>query len=91
MQALFQPAQHLSDKKKGSGSGSIPLTNGSGSGRPNTDPDPTPVFLKLNLSRDSALYKELTLFRAGVREDNQDLAIQGHMVPAVQGQFIIQL
>jgi hypothetical protein len=30
--ALFQSAQHISEKKEGSGSGSAPLTNGSGSG-----------------------------------------------------------
>jgi hypothetical protein len=46
---------------------------------------------KIKFSRESAWYKNLTLFRAGVREDNQDLPIQGHMVPAVQGQFIIRL
>ncbi len=32
LQALFQSAQHLYVKKKGSGAGSIPLTNRSGSG-----------------------------------------------------------
>jgi hypothetical protein len=38
LQALFQFAQHINEKREGSrfgaGSGSIPLTNGSGSGRP---------------------------------------------------------
>jgi hypothetical protein len=49
LQALFQSAQHIYEKREGSGagSGSAPLTNGSGSGRPkimriripNTGPD----------------------------------------------------
>jgi hypothetical protein len=34
LQALFQSAQHIYEKRAGSGSGSIHLTNGSGSGRP---------------------------------------------------------
>ncbi len=36
LQALFQSAQHLYEKRErsGTGSGSIPLTKGSGSGRP---------------------------------------------------------
>ncbi len=38
LQALFQSAQHLYEKREGSGS--ITLTNGSGSGRPNPAPDP---------------------------------------------------
>ncbi len=32
LQALFQSAQHLYEKREGSGSGPVPLTNGSGSG-----------------------------------------------------------
>ncbi len=34
MQALFQSAQHLSEKREGSGAGYTPLTNGPGFGRP---------------------------------------------------------
>jgi hypothetical protein len=34
LQALFQSAQHIYEKREGSGSGFVPLTNGSGSGRP---------------------------------------------------------
>jgi hypothetical protein len=30
LQAIFQSAQHLYEKREGSGSGTIPLTNGSG-------------------------------------------------------------
>ncbi len=32
LQAFFQSAQHLYEKKEGSGSGAVPQTNGSGSG-----------------------------------------------------------
>jgi hypothetical protein len=32
LQALFQSAQHIYEKREGSGSGSVSLTNGSGSG-----------------------------------------------------------
>jgi hypothetical protein len=32
LQALFQSAQHIYEKREGSGSGSVPLTNGSRSG-----------------------------------------------------------
>ncbi len=41
LQALFQSAQHLYEKREGSGSRSIPLTNGSGSGRPKNMRIPT--------------------------------------------------
>jgi hypothetical protein len=34
LQALFQSAQHLFEKREGSGPGSVPLTNRNGSGRP---------------------------------------------------------
>jgi hypothetical protein len=34
LQALFQSAQHIYEKREGSGARSAPLTNGSGSGRP---------------------------------------------------------
>jgi hypothetical protein len=50
LQELYQSAQHISEKRKGSGAeaGSGRLTNGSGSGRPkNADPadsDPVPDF-----------------------------------------------
>ena len=42
LQALFQSAQHLNEKREGSGSGagSIPLTNESGSGRLKKYEDP---------------------------------------------------
>ena len=47
MQALFQSAQHIYEKREGSGagSGSVPLTNGSESGsrRPKKHADPDPV------------------------------------------------
>jgi hypothetical protein len=55
---------------------------------------PTLVFYNEIFERQclaGVLYQKLTLFRAGVREDDQDLPIQGHMVPAVQGQFFIRL
>ncbi len=32
LHALFQSAQHLYEKRKGSGAGCVPLTNGAGSG-----------------------------------------------------------
>jgi hypothetical protein len=34
LQALFQSAQHIYEKREGSGAGSVPLTYGSRSGRP---------------------------------------------------------
>ncbi len=34
LQALFQSAQHIYEKREGSGSGSVTLTNGSGFGKP---------------------------------------------------------
>ncbi len=59
LQALFQSAQHLYEKREGSlsGSGSVPLTNGSWSGSlmPKKHPDPDPQhYTRLNSSCSSS-------------------------------------
>ncbi len=74
MQALFQSAQHIYEKREGSGvgSGSATLTNGSGSGRPKT-PVPDPQHWYRYLRRPKNHYIKV------VNEVPEDVAVDGRM------------
>jgi hypothetical protein len=60
LQALFQSAQHLYEKREGSGSDPIPLTNGSRSGGPKTCGSGSPTLCRIPDTQNCAEYLKVT-------------------------------